>query len=170
MNEAPQRYLIALGSNMPHPRHGAPAQVLTAAIRTLRAAGLRLIAVSRLIDSAPVGPSRRRYANGAVLAETPIDPPALLALLQQVEAAFGRKRYGQRWRARTLDLDIVLWSGGTWHSHTLAIPHPRYAERSFVLEPAANIAPAWRDPRTHLALKHQRARLTRRARLPKARA
>lgn len=169
MTDPAARYLIALGSNVPHPRYGPPAHVLQAAIRALGAAGLRLAAISPLIASAPVGPSRRRYANGAVVVETPLDPPALLALLQQIEAAFGRNRRGQRWRARTLDLDVVLWSGGTWRSRTLTIPHPRYATRHFVLEPAARIAPAWRDPVTHLALRHQRARLTRRARLPKAR-
>ena len=66
--------------------------------------------------------------------------------LQSIEEKFGRERRGQRWRARTLDLDIVLWSGGAWHSTTLSIPHPLFREREFVLRPAAEIAADWRDP------------------------
>ena len=168
MTATPARYLIALGSNVPHPRHGPPPRVLHAALAALTDGGLRVIAASPVIASAPVGPSRRRYANGAALVESPLAPPALLALLQGIEAAFGRNRRGQRWRARTLDLDIVLWSGGVWRSRSLTVPHPRYRTRDFVLGPAARIASAWRDPATGLTLAHQRARLTRRARLPKA--
>ena len=168
MTATPARYLMALGSNVPHPRHGPPPRALRAALAAMTAAGLTVIAASPIIASAPVGPSRRRYANGAALVESPLSPPALLALLQGIEAAFGRNRRGQRWCARTLDLDIVLWSGGIWRTRTLTIPHPRYRIRDFVLGPAAQIAPGWRDPETGLTLAHQRARLTRRARLPKA--
>ena len=80
-----QRYLIALGSNAPHHRHGAPAAVLRAALGMLEAEGVAVLAASPLIASAPVGPSKRRYANGAALVETSesdepftattIDPP-----------------------------------------------------------------------------------------------
>jgi 2-amino-4-hydroxy-6-hydroxymethyldihydropteridine diphosphokinase len=72
----------------------------------------------------------------------------MLDLLQSVELHFGRHRRGQRWQARTLDLDIILWSGGMWISDdpSLAIPHPAMRVRRFVLAPACAIAPLWRDP------------------------
>jgi len=164
----PWRYLIALGSNLPHPRHGPPARVLHAALAALETCALPVIAAAPIVSSVPFGPSRRRYANGAALIETALAPPALLARLQAIEAAFGRNRRGQRWRARTLDLDIVLWSGGAWRTPQLAIPHPEYRRRTFVTGPATQIAPDWRDPVDGLCVKHTHARLTRRARLPKA--
>jgi 2-amino-4-hydroxy-6-hydroxymethyldihydropteridine diphosphokinase len=72
----------------------------------------------------------------------------MLTLLQSVELHFGRHRRGQAWQARTLDLDIICWSGGMWISDNpaLAIPHPAMRVRPFVLAPAAAIAPDWRDP------------------------
>jgi 2-amino-4-hydroxy-6-hydroxymethyldihydropteridine diphosphokinase len=161
----PWRYLIALGSNIAHPRHGPPPAVLRAAMRALPG---DLIAMAPIIASAPLGPSRRRYANGAAVIATPLAPLALLDHLQAIEAAFGRVRRGQRWGARTLDLDIVLWTGGPWHTPRLAIPHPQFRVRPFVLAPARCVAADWRDPETGLCVKHLHARLTRRAAAPKA--
>lgn len=161
------RYLVALGSNVAHPHYGLPPAVLRAAVRSLAQAGLEIAALAPLVASVPLGPSRRRYANGAVIVGTRLDPPALLDLLQRIEHAFGRNRRGQRWRARTLDLDVVLWSGGYWHDARLTIPHLAFRDRAFVLGPAAAIAPDWRDPVTHLKVKHLAARLTRRRPAPR---
>ncbi|MBU6395475.1 MAG: 2-amino-4-hydroxy-6-hydroxymethyldihydropteridine diphosphokinase [Sphingomonadales bacterium] len=154
-------YLIALGSNQRHPHHGPPPRVLAAALAALTQAGILIEAVSPIIASAPVGPSRRHYANAAARIAAPLDPPALLALLQSIETGFGRVRRGQRWGARTLDLDVILWSGGPWRSRTLTIPHPLYRQRRFVLTPAAKVAPDWRDPRGTCTIRHHHARLTR---------
>ena len=140
---------------------GDPRRVLAAALAALEAAGLALEAVSPSIASDPLGPSLRRYANAAALVASDLDPPALLAVLQRIEHAFGRRRRGGRWRARPLDLDIVLWSGGTWLNAALIIPHPEFRHRAFVLGPASTAAPRWRDPITGLALRHLHARLTR---------
>ena len=156
-----EHYLIALGSNMRVPGVGSPRQVIGAALAALEAEELALEAVSPTIDSAPLGPSLRRFANAAAVVAAELDPPELLALLQQVERAFGRKRRGQKWRARPLDIDIVLWGGGVWTSHALAIPHPEFRRRAFVLGPAATIAPRWRDPVSGLTLAHLHTRLTR---------
>ena len=60
-----------------------------------------------------------------------------------------------------LDLDIVLWSGGAWASPDLTVPHIAYRERAFVLTPAMQIAPEWRDPVTGLTIRHLHSRLTR---------
>lgn len=148
-----QRYLIALGSNQRHHRHGRPEQVLAAALKALGKGGVKVLAVAPVIRSAPLGPSRRRYANGAALIKTKLDPEKLLDLLQRIETDFGRRRSGQRWTARVLDLDIVLWSGGAWASSGLIIPHPEFRRRAFVLGPAKAIAPDWRDPLSGLSLR-----------------
>ena len=148
------------------PGVGGPRRVIEAALAALEAEGLALEANSPTIDSAPLGPSRRRYANAAAVIATPLDPPALLALLQGAERKFGRRRRGAKWRARPLDLDIVLWSGGAWLSEGLTVPHPLFRTRGFVLGPAIRIVSAWRDPATGLTLRHLSARLTRHRQLP----
>ncbi len=154
------RYLIALGSNQRHPHFGSPRAVVAAAMDILDETLGKVKARSSIIDSAPVGPSQRRYANAAILLKSKLAPPALLHCLQEAEEAFGRKRRGQRWRARPLDLDIVLWDGGIFASPELLVPHPLFRDRDFVLGPAAAIAPGWRDPLTGLTLRQLHARLT----------
>ncbi len=167
MSDRPLRYLIALGSNRRHPRHGAPARVLRAAIAALAASkGNRVEAVSPIVASAPLGPSQRRYANAALVLRSQRDPAALLARLQEIERSFGRRHGGRRWAARVLDLDIVLWQGGAWSSPGLTVPHIAFRKRAFVLAPAARIAPRWRDPLTGLTVVHLRARLTQPRPLP----
>ncbi|WP_347304540.1 2-amino-4-hydroxy-6-hydroxymethyldihydropteridine diphosphokinase [Croceibacterium sp. TMG7-5b_MA50] len=157
-------YLLALGSNQRHAELGNPRQVVAAAMEELAALGT-VSARSPVVDSAPVGPSLRRYANAALVLETDRWPPALLAVLQAMEHDFGRRRRGQRWGARVLDLDIVLWSGGEWQTHGLAIPHPQFRHRAFVLRPGAVVAGDWRDPVSGLTLRHLAARLDRTGRL-----
>jgi 2-amino-4-hydroxy-6-hydroxymethyldihydropteridine diphosphokinase len=160
-------YAIALGSNRRHGRHGSPEQVILAAIDALGEAGLRVKAVSPIIRTAAWGPAGRGFANAAILLETPLDPPALLRLLKRIERGFGRRR-GRRWGQRVLDLDIVLWSGGTWPRFPvraapgrLAIPHAGLAERAFVLTPLTAIASEWHDPRSGRTVGQLRARLMR---------
>ena len=154
-----QLYLIALGSNRRHRRHGAPAGVLRAALAALAGEGMALEAASPLIASAPIGPSHRRYANGGLCVFCRRSRPAAGAL-KRIEAAFGRRRGGQRWGARVLDLDIVLWQGGAWCMQGLIVPHIAFRTRAFVLGPASRIAPGWRDPLTGLTLTQLYARLT----------
>ncbi|WP_404712724.1 2-amino-4-hydroxy-6-hydroxymethyldihydropteridine diphosphokinase [Sphingomonas sp. MMS24-J13] len=155
-------YAIALGSNRRHGRHGAPARVLAAAIAALPREGVIPLTVSPTFVTAPIGPSIRAFANAAALVETPLDPPALLAALKRIERAFGRRR-GQRWGARVLDLDILLWQKGRWSSRrpVLLIPHIGLAKRRFVLDPLVKIAPEWPVPRIG-TVAQARARLTRR--------
>ncbi|WP_404482037.1 2-amino-4-hydroxy-6-hydroxymethyldihydropteridine diphosphokinase [Novosphingobium sp. BL-52-GroH] len=158
------RYLVALGSNVRHPRHGSPRRVLAAALEALDHGKLHLLAASRVIETAPLGPSRRRYANAVALVRSKRDPDELLHKLHKIEHRFGRRRRGGAWGARVLDLDIVLWSGGAYAgaqaSGSLVIPHPAFRERRFVLDPAATVAGRWRDPLTGLSIHHLRARLT----------
>jgi 2-amino-4-hydroxy-6-hydroxymethyldihydropteridine diphosphokinase len=157
-----QTYLIALGSNMRTVRAGPPRRVLAAALGEMEARGFRVLAAAPIVESAPVGPSRRRYANSAALVACECSPPEALRVLQAIERDFGRsraQRMGQRWRARSLDLDIVLWSGGIWMDPALTIPHCELRGRDFVLGPASGIAGKWRDPVSGLSLAQLRARL-----------
>lgn len=153
------RYLIALGSNRRHAQHGPPERVLAEAVKHLRALG-EVAAVSPVLRTAPVGPSIRRYANGGAVLISALPPTEMLAALKRLERTFGRKVGGQRWGARVLDCDIVFWDGGAWHDRTLTIPHPMCRQRRFVLQPAAMIAPGWRDPVTGIRIRHLLARLT----------
>ncbi len=154
-------YLIALGSNQRHHHHGSPRKVIAAALAALGDADIVVERASRVVTSRPIGPSMRAYANAAAVIATKAQPPELLASLQRIEAEFGRRRRGQRWGARVLDLDIVLWSGGAWASPGLVIPHVLFRTRDFVLGPAASIAGDWRDPLSRFRLRQLRARLTR---------
>ncbi|MEO0499193.1 MAG: 2-amino-4-hydroxy-6-hydroxymethyldihydropteridine diphosphokinase, partial [Pseudomonadota bacterium] len=88
--------IIALGSNRRHGRYGAPRAVLRAAMHALEDDGIRIIGRSPIIETAPLGPSRRRYANAVVSVDTHLSPAALLVRLQAIEARFGRKRQ-RRW-------------------------------------------------------------------------
>jgi 2-amino-4-hydroxy-6-hydroxymethyldihydropteridine diphosphokinase len=148
-------YLVALGSNR-RSRWGSPAETVRAAAEVIGAERL-----SRVRSTPALGPAGRSFANAAAIVPSALEPPALLTRLKQVEAAFGR-RPGRRWGPRVLDLDILLWSGGRWHSAGLIVPHPAFRGRSFVLEPLADLAPRWRDPVTGLAVRQLLARLQRR--------
>lgn len=147
-------YAIALGSNR-RGRHGSPAETVRAAAAAIGAERL-----SRVRLTQALGPAGRGFANAVALVDSPLDPPALLDRLKQVEHDFGR-RGGRRWGPRVLDLDIVLWSQGAWGGDGLIIPHPEFRRRLFVLEPLAEIAPGWRDPITGATVRQLRHRLGR---------
>ena len=133
-------YAIAIGSNR-WGRHGGPLAEVRAAIAALDG----VWAVAPIIGSAPLGPSLRRYANTAVLLDSDLSPPEMLARLKAIERAFGRRR-GRRWGTRVIDLDIILWSGGCWSGPGLTVPHVAFRARDFVLRPLVRIAGGWRDP------------------------
>lgn len=157
-------YAVAIGGNR-RGCAGSPRRVVAAAIVALPG----VVAASRIIETAPVGPSIRRYANAVALIESDLAPDELLRMLQAMERAAGR-RAGRRWGARVLDLDIILWSGGSFAAPGIIVPHPHFRARGFVLGPLAEIAPGWRDPVTRLTVRQLLARLTARARAPSPRA
>jgi 2-amino-4-hydroxy-6-hydroxymethyldihydropteridine diphosphokinase len=147
---------LGLGSNL-----GDRQRYLAQALAALAAArAIRLLAVSRLIETAPVGgpPGQGMYLNGAAQVETDLEPAALLAELKSIEHRLGR-RDGPRWGARPIDLDILLYDDLVLDTPDLVIPHPRLAERRFVLAPLAEIAPDARDPRSGLSVRDLLARL-----------
>jgi 2-amino-4-hydroxy-6-hydroxymethyldihydropteridine diphosphokinase len=151
-------YALAIGSNRPHGRFGRPAGVIEAAIARLDEE-FCLFYASPIVLNAAHGGAGRDFANAVALVESALDPPEMLSRLKSLEREFGR-RAGRRWGARVLDLDIALWSGGTFRSPRLTIPHPRLARRSFVLQPLSAIAPAWRIG--SLSIGHLAHRLARR--------
>jgi 2-amino-4-hydroxy-6-hydroxymethyldihydropteridine diphosphokinase len=158
MADANHLYAIAIGSNRPHGRDGRPPGVVAAAIARLDEA-FGLFDASPILLNPASGGAGRDFANAVALVESPLPPRAMLAAVKAIERDFGR-RPGRRWGARVLDLDLVAWSGGSVHSRGLTIPHPRLAERGFVLAPLVAIAPDWRliGPLTARHLLHRLAR------------
>lgn len=137
----PHTAYIALGSNLGNRRAS-----LDGAIAALRQHPSVIVRrVSSWIRTQPVGgpPGQGEFLNGAAEIETDLAPQELLAVLQSVEATFGRVRDVPS-GPRTLDLDLLLYEDRIYEGPDLVIPHPRMAERRFVLEPLAEIAPqAW---------------------------
>lgn len=103
-----------------------------------------------------------RFLNGAVIGETKLTPRALLDELLAIESERGRARTFAG-AARTLDLDLLLFGSLQRDEPGLVIPHPRFRERLFVLEPLAELAPDWVDPVTGetISVLLQRARSVR---------
>lgn len=137
------RIAIALGSNL-----GDRRAHLDFAVSRLRASFARLL-VSRYYETDPVGVPgpQPRFLNAAAVGETSMSAQDVLALLQSIEGERGRARPYQN-AARTLDLDLILLGGQVIDDDRLIVPHPRFRERLFVLEPLAEIAPEMVDPVT----------------------
>lgn len=132
------RAYIAVGSNL-GPRHAT----IHAGLRDLaRVPGVRVVRVSSLIQTDPVGPPNQGpYLNGAAELSTDLAPIDLLHAMLAVERLHGRDRSsGERWGARTLDLDLLLYDDLAIDEPGLTLPHPRMHERDFVLRPLAEIA------------------------------
>ncbi len=127
---------IALGSNQQQ-----PASQLLCAITALQGTpGCRPGAISPCYRSAAVGPGEQPdYLNAVLELYSRLAPEALLDTLQTIENAQGRVRT-ERWGPRTLDLDILLYGDLVISTARLEIPHPRMAERNFVLYPLLDIA------------------------------
>ena len=158
--------LVALGSNRCHGRHGRPAGVVRAALAALAGLG-QVERVSSIFATAPIGPGSRRYANAVAALAWGGSLPDLLRALKDIEQDFGR-RGGRRWGDRVLDLDILAAGATQLRLPGLAVPHPRLAERRFVLDPLVLVAPEWRHPQTGLSARQLHARALRPKGLPRA--
>ena len=132
------RAYVALGANL-----GDRERTLRAAVDALAAEdGIEVVAVSTLRETEPVGVGEQpRFLNGAAELETTLTARELLARLLAVEQRFGRVRIPGERGPRTLDLDLLLYGDEVIDEPGLAVPHPRLHERSFVLEPLAELAP-----------------------------
>ena len=169
MNDFVSTGLIALGSNLPQPE-GAPTANLARALREMTAQGLVIRLISRFFETPcfpeGTGPD---YVNAAVSVATRLSPAEVLEVLHGIEADMGRTRE-TRWGMRSLDLDLIAcddmvlpdaptvqnWVDLPSHEQRvrapdeLVLPHPRLADRAFVLVPLHDIAPHWRHPMTGL--------------------
>ncbi|MGB3723638.1 MAG: 2-amino-4-hydroxy-6-hydroxymethyldihydropteridine diphosphokinase [Pacificimonas sp.] len=151
--------IIALGSNRPHGRHGAPVAIIMAAMTVMQTTGMNIVRCSRIDRTRPLGPSSREYANAVVAVRTAMNPEQLLRTLHSIEHQFGRKRQ-RRWGARVLDLDLVAYHQEVRGGPDLYLPHPEMAVRRFVLAPMMEVAPGWRHPILNLTVRQMYARLT----------
>lgn len=130
---------IGLGANLNHPQQ----QVLEAlrALRQIPDSQLR--DCSSLYASKPMGPQDQPdYVNAVACLDTRLSPLALLDALQDIEKRHGRVRKQQRWGARTLDLDLLLYADLVSRCDRLTVPHYGMTEREFVLYPLYEIAPS----------------------------
>ena len=136
--------LIGLGSNL-----GDRAALLDAAIAMLDGlVGTTVVARSRYHETSPVGgpAGQDAFLNGAVLVETALTPDRLLTEIGTIERNLGRQRV-ERWGARAIDLDLLLFDDLVVDTGRLQLPHPRMAWRRFVLVPACEVAPAMPHPK-----------------------
>ena len=131
------RSLIGLGANL-----ADRTATLQRAVELLAAeARVSCVALSGNHQTRPVGgpPNQGAYLNAALVVETSLPAEGLHQVLQRIENELGRTR-GQRWAARTIDLDLLLYGDAIVNTHELAVPHPRMTFRRFVLEPAVEVA------------------------------
>ena len=139
------RAFIGLGGNL-----GEPAVAFRAAVAELRVIG-QVVRVSSLYDTAPRDSfDQPHFLNAAVELEMQLEPTDLLVELKRLEMALGRDPQGRRWGPRVIDLDILAFDGlcVTDTEHDLIVPHPRFHERRFALEPVAELDPnllPWRN-------------------------
>ena len=130
---------IALGANL-----GEREKQLASALRALeRTPGVVVLRRSEWIETDAVGgpPDQPRYLNGAALLETTLASDELLARLLEIEAKLGRVRPAERDAPRPIDLDLLFFGDEVRSDEHLTLPHPRLAERLFVLEPLAELCP-----------------------------
>lgn len=132
------RAYLGLGSNVGD-RHA----MLVGALAALEERGVVVDARSRVYETAPVGgPSQPDFLNQVVRVETDLDPRSLLHACLDIESSLGRdRRHEVRWGPRPIDIDVLTYESAVVREPDLTIPHPRLAERAFVLVPLVEIDP-----------------------------
>ncbi len=129
---------IGLGSNLANPEQ----QIRQAIAHLQQVPKSELVAVSPLYKSTPLGGmAQPDYINAVAQLDTTLSPLQLLDALQTIETQQGRVRSEERWAARTIDLDLLLYDEEIINTERLIIPHPGLLQRSFVLYPLYQIAP-----------------------------
>jgi len=141
--QGPMRAVVGLGANL-----GDRLGTLKGAVGELSAIA-RILAVSPVFETEPVGPEQPDFLNAAVLLDFGGAPRALLQALLGIERAFGRERR-ERWGPRTLDLDLLWIEGVLVDDPDLHVPHARLSERRFALEPLLAVAPRAAHPVTQV--------------------
>lgn len=143
---------LSLGSNL-----GDRAAMLRAALDALASADLRILRTSPVYETEPVDLREQRwFLNLVVEAETDLFPMQLLRRTGRIERQLGRRREISK-GPRVIDIDIVLFGNFVIDAPALTVPHPRYAQRRFVLAPLADLAPELRDPVTRRTVREMLA-------------
>jgi 2-amino-4-hydroxy-6-hydroxymethyldihydropteridine diphosphokinase len=143
---------IALGSNL-----GDRAENLRLAREQIEAPDLRVLRASSIYETAPRDVENQPwFLNQVIECETDLFPRQLLGRLQKIERAMGRKRTIAK-GPREIDLDILLFGEAVMKAPELEVPHPRLAERRFVLEPLAELAPEKKHPGTRRTIREMLA-------------
>ncbi len=147
INTRPNKAYIAFGANLAC-EGNAPECTIVAALTSLKGRGITVLGFSRLWQSpAWPDPSEPAYVNAVAAIATRLPPFQLLNTLRLVERRFGRRR-GKPNAARTLDLDLIAYENLCIRTKHLTLPHPRAAQRAFVLLPLKDVSPEWRHPGT----------------------
>jgi 2-amino-4-hydroxy-6-hydroxymethyldihydropteridine diphosphokinase len=142
--------VIALGANLDSPA-GPPAATIAAALDALAKNGLKIEAVSAFFATpAWPDPTDPPYVNAVARVGSAPMPAELMDILHQIESAYGRTR-SEKNAPRTVDLDLIDYEGRVEEGPP-TLPHPRMAQRAFVLIPLSDIAPEWRHPATGLSV------------------
>ena len=136
--------VVALGANLNSPA-GPPAATIADALGALARDGVKIEAVSAFYATpAWPDPSDPPYVNATIRVDTAHSPAALMEVLHKIESVYGRTR-SEKNAPRTLDLDLIDYHGRVEEGPP-TLPHPRMADRGFVLIPLSDIAPNWRHP------------------------
>ncbi len=144
---SPSVVFIGIGANL-----GPVRENFARALRSIEKRA-RVVAVSSLYESDPVGPQDQpKFTNAVVKVETELSPFELLDHLKAVEKEIGRKKT-KRWGPRVIDLDIIFYGDLVISTDSLVVPHPRAHERRFVLEPLLEIEPAAWHPVKDMAVR-----------------
>ena len=139
-----KRIYLSLGSNI-----GDREANLHKAVEQLASQDMRVLHTSRIYETEPVDyVDQAWFLNQVVEAETTLFPMQLLTRVGRVERDLGRKRIVRK-GPRTIDIDILFYGAAVVETKRLEIPHPRIAQRRFVLVPLAELAPDLRHPVTH---------------------
>lgn len=148
--------LLALGSNLGNPQ----GNVERAVAELGRLPDISLASASTVHTTRPVGgpAGQAEFANAAVIVATALSPGDLLTTLQSLELTLGRQR-SERWAARVIDIDLLLYGEQIVRAENLLVPHPRMSFRSFVLDPAVEIASDWIHPQLQVTLVQLQDRL-----------
>lgn len=125
--------------------------------------GTRVLAQSPVYETEPVGMkpeyAHLRFLNAVMIIETDWPPERLRAELSSIEDAAGRDRNDDKYAPRTLDIDLIYYGSEMRPGPSLAIPHPRWAERRFVVQPLADLRPDLILPGSNISVREQLARL-----------
>ena len=127
---------LGLGSNLQRP----VAQIKRALASLESATGIEILRASSLYRTPPWGDERQDdFINAVVQVETDLEPMPLLRTLQSIENEMGRRRSGNRWGPRLIDIDLLLYADRQIQSEELELPHPRIHQRAFVLVPLCEL-------------------------------